>query len=55
MTFRHVFGDDPIRLTMVPSRYVPFHPEDWWKHRRYVLQVIVEYQKLIFYTVRYFI
>ena len=53
LTFRKVFGNDKVDFIMAPSRYTEFRPEDWWKTRKYVKEVIIEYQKLIYYTIKY--
>ena len=54
-TFREVFKDSGIRLSMMPSKYSGFDPRNWWKKRKYVREVIIEYQKLIFYRIKYLI
>ena len=53
LTFRKVFEKTDVRMLMRPSPYSDFKPEDWWKKRRYLREVIIEYQKLIYYTVKY--
>jgi len=53
LTYRKVFEDSDIRILALPSKYSKFKPEDWWKRRRYVRDVIIEYQKLIFYAIKY--
>ena len=53
LTFRKVFEDEKVDFIMAPSRYTEFRPEDWWKTRKYVKEVIIEYQKLIYYTIKY--
>ena len=55
LTYKKVFGKDQIRIFIVPSQYSDFRPEDWWKRRRYVRDVIFEYQKLILYFFKYFL
>jgi uncharacterized SAM-binding protein YcdF (DUF218 family) len=55
LTYRKVFEKTDVRIGIHPSEYSGFDPKDWWKKRRYVKQVIVEYQKLIFYALKYFI
>ncbi|MBW1805874.1 MAG: YdcF family protein [Deltaproteobacteria bacterium] len=52
-TYRKVFEDSDVRILALPSKYSKFKPEDWWKRRRYVRDVIIEYQKLIFYAFKY--
>jgi uncharacterized SAM-binding protein YcdF (DUF218 family) len=55
LTFKKVFEDMEVRILMRPSPYTDFRPEDWWKRRRYVRAVIIEYQKLIYYFIKYLI
>ena len=53
LSFRKVFEKDAVRVFMLPSSYSDFKPEDWWKKRRYLRDVIIEYQKLIYYRLKY--
>lgn len=53
LTFRKVFEESDVRMLMLPSPYSGFKPTDWWKKRRYLREVIIEYQKLIYYTLKY--
>lgn len=53
LTFRKVFEKSDVRILMLPSSYSDFKPADWWKKRRYVREVIIEYQKLIYYRLKY--
>ena len=55
LTYRKVFENTDIRIFILPSKYSGFNPEDWWKKRKYIRQVIVEYEKLIFYALEYII
>lgn len=55
LTYKKVFGKDKIRIIILSSQYSDFRPEDWWKRRRYVREVIFEYQKLILYFFQYFL
>jgi uncharacterized SAM-binding protein YcdF (DUF218 family) len=55
LTFKKVFKDDEVKLTSLPSHYQKFDPKDWWKKRRYLRDVIIEYQKLIYYKIAYVI
>jgi uncharacterized SAM-binding protein YcdF (DUF218 family) len=52
LTFRKAIPDKEIRITVMPTPYSRFRAEDWWKTRRYVREVIVEYQKLLYYKVK---
>ena len=55
LVFRKVFKDEKVRILALPSKYSEFRPEDWWKKRKYIREVIIEYQKLIFYALKYLI
>ena len=53
LTFRKIFEESDVRMLMLPSPYSDFKPADWWKKRRYQKEIIIEYQKLIYYTLKY--
>ena len=55
LTYKKVFEKIDVRILMYASSYSKFNPEDWWKQRRYVRAVIIEYQKLLFYFLRYYL
>jgi len=52
LTFRKAIPDKEFRITVMPTPYSKFRAEDWWKTRRYVRDVIMEYQKLIYYKAK---
>lgn len=52
LTFRKAIPDKDFRITVVPTPYSKFRAEDWWKKRRYVREVIIEYQKLVYYKAK---
>ena len=52
LTFRKAIPDKEVRITVMPTPYSKFRAEDWWKTRRYVRDVIMEYQKLIYYKAK---
>ncbi len=54
LCYRQVFGRDKVKIIMAPTRYSNFRTNDWWKTRRYVKAVIIEYQKLLYYYIKYF-
>ncbi len=54
LTFKHVFEEDEIKIIVVPSKYSDFSADTWWKTRRHLKEVFLEYQKLIYYTLKYF-
>lgn len=53
LAFERVFGKDEVDIMILPSQYSNFRPEDWWKKRKYLKEVIIEYQKLIYYMLKY--
>jgi len=55
LTFKRVFEDQKVHILVLPSSYSEFRPGDWWKKRRYVREVILEYEKLLFYVLKYFL
>ena len=55
LTFKKLFEKDGVKIMMAPSHYSEFRSDDWWKTNKYIKKVIIEYQKLIYYTVKYFI
>jgi len=54
LTFQKVFEKDRAKIMLMPSRYSKFKAEEWWKSREYVREVIIEYQKLLYYALKYF-
>ncbi len=48
-TFQATCGHD-CEVRMRPSRYDPFNPDDWWRHRGLVRRVIIEYGKFMYFT-----
>jgi len=54
LAFRKVFDDKDVRISMLPSSYSNFKPEAWWKDRKYLKEVIIEYEKLMYYAFKYF-
>jgi uncharacterized SAM-binding protein YcdF (DUF218 family) len=53
LTFKKVFEDDKVEIISLPSRYQLFNPQEWWKERKYAREVIIEYEKLIYYRFTY--
>jgi uncharacterized SAM-binding protein YcdF (DUF218 family) len=52
LTFRKAIPDKEVRITVMATPYSRFKAEDWWKRRRYAREVIMEYQKLIYYKAK---
>ncbi len=48
MTLRQLAGDG-VRIVVRPSRYDPFAPDDWWRHRAWTRRLVIEYLKLLNY------
>jgi uncharacterized SAM-binding protein YcdF (DUF218 family) len=53
LTFKKVLQNDKVEIISLPSRYQLFNPEDWWKKRKYAREVIIEYEKLLYYRFAY--
>ncbi|MGM0665434.1 MAG: YdcF family protein [Thermodesulfobacteriota bacterium] len=53
--FRNVLDEEDVVVRMHPTSYSGFRAEDWWKKRRYVREVILEYQKLAYYALKYYL
>ena len=53
LIFKKVFEGTPVKIFVLATPYSQFDPKDWWRHRKYLREVVIEYQKLIFYTVKY--
>jgi uncharacterized SAM-binding protein YcdF (DUF218 family) len=53
MTFKKALREEDCRIYMVPTPYSGFNPTDWWKEEKYLREVVLEYQKLFFYLLRY--
>jgi len=49
MTLRRLAGDG-VRIVVRPSRYDPFAPDDWWRHRAWTRRLVIEYLKLLNYV-----
>jgi uncharacterized SAM-binding protein YcdF (DUF218 family) len=49
MTFRHVFGDS-TEILSAPTPFDDFDPDHWWENRAGIRNLLVEYQKGLFYV-----
>lgn len=52
LTFRKIFEEKDVRIQVVPTRYSKFSAEEWWKNRKHLQEVILEYQKLAYYYLK---
>jgi uncharacterized SAM-binding protein YcdF (DUF218 family) len=55
LTFKKVFEKDDMAIMMMPSKYTDFRLDGWWKKGKYINEVVIEYQKLIYYALKYFL
>ena len=53
LTFMKVFEDTDVRILSLPTKYSGFRSEDWWKNSKYLKDVLLEYEKLIYYIIKY--
>lgn len=53
LTFRKVLEDSEVKVISLPSHYQQFNPKEWWKRHEYTKELIIEYQKLIYYKFKY--
>lgn len=52
-TYKKVFEDTDIKIYSLPSSYSGFNPDNYWHERKYLKEVVLEYQKFIFYILRH--
>jgi uncharacterized SAM-binding protein YcdF (DUF218 family) len=50
--FKNILDGKEVEIMMSPSRHSGFQADNWWKRGRYMSDVIMEYQKLIYYGIR---
>jgi uncharacterized SAM-binding protein YcdF (DUF218 family) len=53
LTFRKVFEGTDVRVQSLPSRYSGFSVKGWWNDRGYLRDVLIEYEKLLYYKLKY--
>ena len=51
--FERRFSDTGVTIRIHPSRFKRFDPESWWRTRERLREGLFEFQKLIFYRLRY--
>jgi len=49
--FQNAFDGNEVEIMVSPSRYSGFQADTWWRSDRYRSEVIMEYQKLIYYGI----
>ncbi len=55
LIFKKIFEGSDVRVLSFPSPYSGFKAEEWWKERKYLRDVLLEYQKLVYYTLKHHI
>jgi uncharacterized SAM-binding protein YcdF (DUF218 family) len=53
LVFRKIFEGSDVRVLSFPSQYSGFNAGEWWKERKYLRDVLLEYEKLFYYIVKY--
>jgi uncharacterized SAM-binding protein YcdF (DUF218 family) len=53
LIFRKIFEGSGVRVLSFPSQYSGFNTGEWWKERKYLKEVLLEYEKLIYYIVKH--
>lgn len=49
IAFRHFFKDTDVGIIVRPTRFSGFQPDNWWKSRYYLRDVMLEYLKIVWY------
>ena len=49
LVYKKAMGETGVRIQVIPSPYSTFKAEEWWKNRKDAKQVLLEYQKLVYY------
>jgi uncharacterized SAM-binding protein YcdF (DUF218 family) len=52
LTFKRVMGNKEMQMFVLPTPYSKYNPEDWWTKREYVQEVILEYERLAYDSLR---
>jgi uncharacterized SAM-binding protein YcdF (DUF218 family) len=53
LSFKKVFEQDDVEIMMLPTKYSSFSSDNWWETRKHLRAVIIEYQKLLYYKLKY--
>lgn len=49
LAFKKAMAGQEVRILVMPSPYSNYNPEGWWKTPRQFRDVVLEYQKLVYY------
>ena len=55
LVFKKAMEKEEVRILVVPSSYSRFKAEAWWKNSGSAKEVILEYEKLVYYFFKGFI
>jgi len=53
LTYKKVFEGSDVTIYSLPTKYSKYNPETYWHDRKYLKDVLLEYQKFLFYMLRY--
>jgi uncharacterized SAM-binding protein YcdF (DUF218 family) len=49
LVFKKALAREDVRILVIPSPYSNYNPEGWWKNPGHFREVVLEYQKLVYY------
>jgi len=49
LAFKKAMAGDEVSILVIPSSYSKYDPEAWWKNPKQLREVLLEYQKLVYY------
>jgi uncharacterized SAM-binding protein YcdF (DUF218 family) len=49
LAFKKAMAGDEVSILVIPSSYSKYDPEAWWKNPNQLREVLLEYQKLVYY------
>lgn len=52
LTFKRVIDNKETKIFVLPTSHSGFNPENWWANRQYVGDVMLEYEKLTYDTLK---
>ena len=52
LVFKKEMAGQEVRILAIPSPYSNYNPEGWWKNPKQFRDVVMEYQKLLYYFLK---
>ena len=52
LIFEKVFEGEKLEIMISPSRYSDLKADNWWQRDKYVNEVVFEFQKLVYHTIK---